>query len=230
MSAINPPLDLKAEPIDVLMCLISYKDKDQKTAELALTQVLIRYGGYLKVAFKNSIEGRIGYDFPIDTDELLSRLAQRLWEKADKFSAGDISGKALESYFIGWASKIATNIFLKEIKKYASETTRDEVFWDKYASVKDEEKDIYDEQPLSRTVAEDLQEAFELLNENEKEVMRASMDYFSPTTNNFLKMKTDELQKLANRLGITTASIRKNRERALTKIEDFLTKKGHLFK
>jgi RNA polymerase sigma factor (sigma-70 family) len=213
--------ELQPMSVSELMLCIAERTTDQGTAEAAFVEIIHRYRGYFYKVCDNIVNGRVSGTSWLSVDDLLSIVLFKIWEHAGQFDEpGGLSTEEQEKCFLAWCGKIANHAAIDEMSKSNQEELKDDLFWENWQPVALEPSISSDSK-----YAETFQEAFEQLDQRSKEVLLATAFYMRPNAGH-QRIPPEENKELAARLGVTTASLRKIRERAYTQIRQFFISKG----
>ncbi len=213
--------EMQSASVSELMLCVAERTTNQGTAEAAFVEIIRRYRGYFYRVCDNIVNGRVTGTSWLSVDDLLSIVLSKIWEHAGKFDEpGGLSTNDQEKCFLAWCGKIANHAAIDELSKTRQEELKDDLFWGNWQPVALEPSTASDSK-----YAETFQEAFEQLDQRSKEVLLATAFYMRPNAGRH-RIPPEENKALAARLGVTTASLRKIRERAYAQIRQFFTSKG----
>jgi RNA polymerase sigma factor (sigma-70 family) len=213
--------EMQSASVSELMLYVDEHRTDRRAAEAAFVEIIRRYRGYFYKVCENIVNGRVSRTSWLSVDDLLNIVLSKIWEHAGQFDEpADLSPKDQERCFLAWCGQIANHAAIDELSKSNQEELKDDLFWQSWQPVA-----LEPSMPSDSKHVDALQEAFEELDERSKEVLLATAFYMRPNAGHH-RIPPEENRELAARLGVTTASLRKIRERAYAKIRQSFISKG----
>ncbi|HTN37294.1 MAG TPA: hypothetical protein VL053_09480 [Arachidicoccus sp.] len=205
------------EEVENILLAISDKDNDEKSAVAGFTALYHSYGRFL-----NSVVSRVLKDIGIYDEHVLNTVVNntffKLYQKPLIFSfrkeATDDKG------FKAWLSIVAKNDLKASLAEYYRGTLSLEIVNDEPVIESDELK----EEIFVNVNLKVLDKALQLLSERDKYILLTLYLYYEEGKNT----PSDVLKILCNMYDTTPVNIRKIRERAEKKIEEYFSKNSHL--
>lgn len=217
-STTSTALEEVPNALDMLTEIALLKDsqnqEERRRAETLFVELLRYYEPILR-SMANKLLPFNGATRHFDTDDLYARLAEKIWLNAAKFNPEGSGTHDVHRQFLAWTFRIlrnTVNTLLASLQleglpiEYIDESEYNELT----ANVPDPSK-------RAKILAEILEE----MDPDDAEVIRWSV-MFQPLDGSQMRTDPQEREELCRKLGVTPASLRKRRQRALKDLRDEL--------
>lgn len=190
----------------------SSKD-DQEEAERAFLELLDRHEAMLRRIVRYVLLDYQTWGF--EPDEIYNRIVEKIWKKAEKFRPKNTENdEEIKKQFYGWARSMTKNEIADDLRGFKLDMDPrelEEISESSFVKLGDSHS--------ARVRA--VEAALEKLPQGDQEVLRA-LALSTPMDGGQLRTPSDEIKLLAARLGVTQASLRQKRKRALAKLKKAL--------
>jgi len=211
---------LRGESDDGLLKLMARRGEDGTWADAAFCEFYSRHSPYLWTVCKNVCERLHGEAWH---EDIWQDTFARAYEKAGEFALpADVSPERATRLVRGWLGTIATNLLRGLLRNHECEYSQDEEGWERILDTvgntpENEESDL----PRAQEERKVIDAALEILSEREQLVLRRTFQYYR-IRKEFQRLPNKVVQELADQLATTPENLRKIRERALTKVKDYV--------
>jgi RNA polymerase sigma factor (sigma-70 family) len=220
--AVQEPVPVHASDEDLLihMSLCESEPANARAAWRIFYERHVRYvHGHCYEVLAGRLEGR--YDRKAIWEmgaDLAEDVLIRVYERAETYKLRGSRDPTQMRYQVrGWLGTIAKNIVCDWL------TNRGHESGSRFIDDLPEDTPIDDPDPPT-PLQECVGKLLDALPEKERRVLLASMDFFDTTTGRS-RLSTKEASNLAQELGMTTASLRQVRRRALKRLKEEITSK-----
>lgn len=210
-------ITMSEEDDEVLILYMAYRDEDETRAKAAFTAFFERHREYLYHACRSRFEP--GMDGDQGASDLVQDTFIRAYERAETFDVdGSLTAEEVRLCVRAWLGKIAENLFLSYHKANADKLLLPDEEWQKLdgqpskAEVEDPEQWSADRRLLEK--------ALDTLNEKERIVVNFTYSYHRPGEEH-QRLPNRVCEEIADMIGTKRSSLRKIRQRALEKIQEY---------
>jgi RNA polymerase sigma factor (sigma-70 family) len=179
-----------------------------------------RHGGYLLGVCKRAYTGRVG-EYKIE--DIVQDALVRAFQKAGTLHADDSLDRESQCHLVrGWLSTICQHIVSDYFRGQPEVDFVDDQVLETHKAVEPQEVDPtldVDCSPMTRLQL--MEEAIETLTDREQEVLRTTMMWFKPNQE-AQKLPHSVMTELTGSLKTNPGNIRKIRERAMTKLRNYI--------
>jgi len=203
-----------------LLKLMAGRSKDETWADAAFCEFYARHKAYMWTVCKNVVEDLNGDAW---VEDIFVQTFERAYEKAKTFKLpSGVSPASATRLVRGWLGTIAANLLRCLLRNHECEYAQDQDGWEKIRnSIGGPEADGEQEETNFCAERKLIGEALEALSEREQLVLRITFQYHR-VGERFQRLPNKVSQELAQQLATTPENLRKIRERALTKVSDYV--------
>lgn len=203
-----------------LLKLMARRGEDEIWADAAFCEFYDRHKGYLWTVCRNACEALHGEAWH---EDIWQDTFTRAYDKAGTFSLpAGVSPERTTLLVRGWLGQIANNLLRSLLRNHECEYSQDEDGWerilDTVGSASETEESVSPGKQEERKL---IDVALETLSEREQLVLRRTFQYYR-IGKEFQRLPNKVVQELADQLATTPENLRKIRERALTKVKDYV--------
>lgn len=206
--------DVHGESDEDLLVYIGWKAEEPELAKAACDEFYRRHLKYVYAVISRAYGTELGNDGVMDmvTDTFL-----RVYEKASTYKpCGEKDPARQRRNALAWVSTIAQNICKDHFRNPDTQL----VLVDEWSE--DAEPPASSDQyvePEFTGALKCIHEAMASLSEREQTILRVTMDYWKPGSEN-QRLPNNVAEELARTFGITSENLRKIRERAMRKLRE----------
>jgi len=199
---------------ELLLIIGCYRDSDSveenAEAEVAFVELLTRHENTIWSIVDRGMRRYSTWNF--DRGDLYFRVAEKIWRRAESFSPRRGSSlEAVMKQFLGWAGSILENEMKDDLREIRIDLDPREL--------EEISELLFQRGGSSHSAKIDaVHEALTQLSQDDQDILRA-MALAVPLDGRQMRTSNEDLKNLTARFGITPASLRQKRKRALAKLK-----------